>query len=191
MEPSWGSYYQKDWVKVNAWIYTKSHYQIQTSSLIFTGGLCFSENISYVCSWNCCPFPFLKTLNYYTFPSFFYYFYLQIEPSLQSLYLCVCMYDTLGKTVETNQYYTITHNITLLTALFFFTFFHREAILLLLLLLSCFSRVQLWATPETAAHQGPPTLGFSRQEHWSGLLFPSPMHKSEKWKWSCSVMSDS
>ena len=126
MEPSWGSYYQKDWVKVNAWIYTKSHYQIQTSSLIFTGGLCFSENISYVCSWNCCPFPFLKTLNYYTFPSFFYYFYFQIEPSLQSLYLCVCMYDTLGKTVETNQYYTITHNITLLTALFFYFFPQRS-----------------------------------------------------------------
>ena len=36
-----------------------------------------------------------------------------------------------------------------------------------------------------------PSLGFSRQEHWSGLSFPSPMHKSEKWKWSCSVMSDS
>ena len=33
-----------------------------------------------------------------------------------------------------------------------------------------------------AAHQAPPSLGFSRQEHWSGLLFPSPMHevKSEK-----------
>ena len=41
-----------------------------------------------------------------------------------------------------------------------------------------------------AAHQAPPSLGFSRQEHWSGLLFPSPMHESEKWKWSCSVMSD-
>ena len=37
----------------------------------------------------------------------------------------------------------------------------------------------------------PPSLGFSRQEHWSGLPFPSPMHKSEKWKWSHSVMSDS
>ena len=35
------------------------------------------------------------------------------------------------------------------------------------------------------------SLGFSRQEHWSGLPFPSPMHKSEKWKWSCSVVSDS
>ena len=42
-----------------------------------------------------------------------------------------------------------------------------------------------------AAHQAPPSLGFSRQKHWSGLPFPSPMHESEKWKWSCSVMSDS
>ena len=53
-------------------------------------------------------------------------------------------------------------------------------LLLLLLLLSRFSRVQLCATPETAAHQAPPSLGFSRQEHWSGLPFPSPMHESEK-----------
>ena len=57
--------------------------------------------------------------------------------------------------------------------------------------LSRFSRVRLCATPETAAHQAPPSLGFSRQEHWSGLPFPSPMHESEKWKWSRSVVSDS
>ena len=62
---------------------------------------------------------------------------------------------------------------------------------LLLLLLSHFSHVRLCATPETAAHQASLSLGFSRQEHWSGLPFPSPMHESEKWKWSCSVMSDS
>ena len=43
-----------------------------------------------------------------------------------------------------------------------------------------FSRVQLCVTPQTAAHQAPPSLGFSRQEHWSGLPFPSPMHESEK-----------
>ena len=61
----------------------------------------------------------------------------------------------------------------------------------LLLLLSRFSRVRLCATPQMAAHQVPPSLGFSRQEHWSGLPFPSPMHESEKWKWSCSVVSDS
>ena len=42
---------------------------------------------------------------------------------------------------------------------------------LLLLLLSHFSRVRLCATPETAAHQAPLSLGFSRQEHWSGLHF--------------------
>ena len=51
---------------------------------------------------------------------------------------------------------------------------------LLLLLLSCFSRVRLCATPEMTAHQAPLSLGFSRQEHWSGLPFPSPMHDSEK-----------
>ena len=42
-----------------------------------------------------------------------------------------------------------------------------------------------------AAHQAPPSPGFSRQEHWSGLPFPSPMHESEKWKWSRWVGSDS
>ena len=51
---------------------------------------------------------------------------------------------------------------------------------LLLLLLNCFSCVRLCETPETAAHQAPPSLGFSRQEHWSGLPFPSPVHESEK-----------
>ena len=50
-------------------------------------------------------------------------------------------------------------------------------LLLLLLLLSRFSRVRLCATPQTVAHQAPPSLGFSRQEHWSGLPFPSPMHE--------------
>ena len=53
-----------------------------------------------------------------------------------------------------------------------------------LLLPSHFSRVQLCVTPQKAAQQAPPSLGFSRQEHWSGLPFPSPMHESEKWKWS-------
>ena len=51
---------------------------------------------------------------------------------------------------------------------------------LLLLLLSHFSRVRLCATPEMAAHQAPPSLGSSKQEHWSGLPFPSPVEESEK-----------
>ena len=52
--------------------------------------------------------------------------------------------------------------------------------MLLLLLLSRLSHVRLCATPWTTAHQAPPSLGFSRQEHWSGLPFPSPMRESEK-----------
>ena len=52
----------------------------------------------------------------------------------------------------------------------------------LLLLLSHFSRVRLCATPQTAAHQAPRSLGFSRQEHWSGLPLPSPAHQGNQSK---------
>ena len=55
--------------------------------------------------------------------------------------------------------------------------FHR------LLLLSYFSLTLVsdsCVTPQTAAHQAPLSLGFSRQGHWSGLPFPSLMHESEK-----------
>ena len=55
--------------------------------------------------------------------------------------------------------------------------------LLVTLLLSHFSCVRLCATP---------SLGFSRQEHWSGLPFPSPVHKSEsEVAQSCLILSDS
>ena len=46
----------------------------------------------------------------------------------------------------------------------------------LLLLLSHFSHVQLCVTPQMATHQAPLSLGFSRQEHWSGLPLPSPLN---------------
>ena len=63
-----------------------------------------------------------------------------------------------------------------------FSLTHGILILLLLLLLSrfSFSCVRLCATPQTSAHQAPPSLGFSRQEHWIGLPFPAPVHESEK-----------
>ena len=44
------------------------------------------------------------------------------------------------------------------------------------------SRVRLSATPLTAAHQAPPSLGFSRQEHWSGVPFPSLTEVPKKHK---------
>ena len=52
----------------------------------------------------------------------------------------------------------------------------REAWHVAVLMLSRFSRVRLCVTPQTAAHQAPLSLGFSRQEYWSGLPFPSPVH---------------
>ena len=52
--------------------------------------------------------------------------------------------------------------------------------MLLLPLLSRFSCVRFCVTPETAARQAPQSLGFFRQEHWSGLPFPSPRQESEK-----------
>ena len=52
--------------------------------------------------------------------------------------------------------------------------------LLPLLLLSYVSRVRLCATPETAAHQAPLSLGFSGQEYWSGLPLPSRENRPEQ-----------
>ena len=54
--------------------------------------------------------------------------------------------------------------------------------------LSC---IQVLATPWTAAYQAPPSMGFSRQEYWSGLPLPSPLKVSTTcllWlaqRWSC------
>ena len=53
-------------------------------------------------------------------------------------------------------------------------------LLLLLLLLSRFSRVPTLCDPIASSLPGSSFLGFSRQEHWSGLPFPSPVHESEK-----------
>ena len=67
--------------------------------------------------------------------------------------------------------------------------------MLLLLLLSRFSRVRLLATPWTAAHQAPPSMGFSRQEYWSGLPLPSPfqstwaVYNSRKTNWMKSTLA--
>ena len=60
--------------------------------------------------------------------------------------------------------------------------YFNPSLVCMLLLLSSFSCVRLCVTPEMAAHQAPPSLGFSKQEHWSGLPFPSLMRESEKCK---------
>ena len=44
------------------------------------------------------------------------------------------------------------------------------------IMLSHFSRVRLCATPWSAAYQAPPSMGFSKQEYWSGVPLPSPIY---------------
>ena len=64
---------------------------------------------------------------------------------------------------------------------------------MLLLLLSRFSHVQLCATPWTAAYQASPSMGFSRQEHWSGcyfLLQGMKVESESEVAQSCPTLSD-
>ena len=51
-------------------------------------------------------------------------------------------------------------------------------------LVELLSRVWLFATLRTVAHQAPPSMGFSRQEYWSGLPFPSPGESSQPRDWT-------
>ena len=54
------------------------------------------------------------------------------------------------------------------------------------------SRVRLFATPWTVAYQAPPSMGFSRQECWSGLPFPSPGDRPDPGitPWSPALQAD-
>ena len=85
--------------------------------------------------------------------------------------------------------------IPILLLQFNFSFYVKWFISLILLLPSLFSRVQLCATPWMAAHQAPPSTGFSRWEHWSGLPFPSPklacMLSCFSHVWLCNPMDSS
>ena len=56
-------------------------------------------------------------------------------------------------------------------------------------MLSCFSHVQLFATPWTVAHQAPLSMVFPRQEYWSGLPFPSPGDLPNPWIKPASLKS--
>ena len=57
-------------------------------------------------------------------------------------------------------------------------------------MLSLFSRVRLCATLWTAAHQAPPSTGFSRQDYWSGLPFPSPILQTRLQQFVNQELSD-
>ena len=126
---------------------------------------CFQKHASILCQSN----PALKILTcciYYKIISGPVLTFCDVRCTIQSLTKVFCL-NTM-KQPYVGYFFTRIFDII------------QTHLLLLLLLLSRFSRVRPCATPETAAHQAPPSLGFSRQEHWRGLPFPSPMHESEK-----------
>ena len=53
------------------------------------------------------------------------------------------------------------------------------------------SHVQLFMTPRTATYQAPLSMGFSRQEYWSGLPLPSPRKCMRVWKEEISQFENS
>ena len=60
--------------------------------------------------------------------------------------------------------------------LLFFSYTKWEIVIFPYLSMKLLSRVRLFATPWIVAHQAPPSMGFSRQEYWSGLPFLSAGH---------------
>ena len=50
------------------------------------------------------------------------------------------------------------------------------------------SRVRLWVTPWTAAHQAPPSMGFSRQQYWSEVPLPSPKNQASTCEIKISIL---
>ena len=90
------------------------------------------------------------------------------EPHLCLHELCISYCECLFSQSLPGQFYTGCHSI------------YKSLATEILICCCYFSRVRLCVTPQTSAHQVPPSLGFSRQEHWSGLPFPSAMHESAK-----------
>ena len=73
---------------------------------------------------------------------------------------------------------SVLHNCSHFIAVYiyfqFFRLIHETTINILKVKVKSLNRVRLFATPWTAAHQAPPSMGFSRQEYWSGVPLPSP-----------------
>ena len=89
-------------------------------------------------------------------------------PNMRSRYCAICFYLFLN-----NLLLTIFMSLNILSHLMcdnFIVFYYEVK----WSEMNSLSRVQLFATPWTVVCQAPPSMGFSRQEYWSGLPFPSP-----------------
>jgi len=101
-----------------------------------------------------------------------------ISPRMQASFLIICIFTGVALLISFKNFpFAFTTWLIVSCnrpSLWPISAFNINSFLIKLLLLSYFSRVRLCATPWTAAHQAPPSMGFSRQEYWSGVPLPSP-----------------
>ena len=88
-------------------------------------------------------------------------------------HLCICLLCSISVNGNTSHL-ALGPDALRSPAIFFFVSMGRPEISANRVVLSHFSHVQLFVTPWTIACQAPLSTGFSRQEYWSGLPFPSP-----------------
>ena len=121
------------------------------------------------------------------FHSWSFFRFMSIELGMLSNHLILCQPLPLSFAFNLSQLQVFSNELALLirwSKYWNFSFFLSPSneysglisfriwnIWMLLLLLSRISRVRLCVIPQTAAHQAPPALGFSRQEHWSGEIY--------------------
>ena len=94
---------------------------------------------------------------------------LQLNPSNGTPFQYSCLENSMDGGAWQATVHAVAKSRTQLSDFTFFSLFLCYA------MLSHFSRVRLCATPQTAAHQAPPSLGFSRQKYQSGVPLPSPI----------------
>ena len=92
-----------------------------------------------------------------------------VSSAQQVIHPCICIYMFFFRFFSIMAYYKMLSIVPCAMQQDFVYLFY-----VLLLLLNRFSHVRLCVTPQTAAHLAPLSRGFSRQEHWSWLPFPSP-----------------
>ena len=89
------------------------------------------------------------------------------------IYMCIYIYIVSHSYIDHLQIYSI---LTYIIYIYSTILIYTKYMYISLIVVSSLSHVQLFAAPWTVAHQAPLSMGFPRQEHWSGLPCPSPGH---------------
>ena len=107
---------------------------------------------------------------------------MKVESESEVTQLCLTLSDPMGCSLPGSSIHGIFQATVLewVVNIFFITFYKCNLIEFSAAAAKSLQSCPTLCSPIDGSHQAPPSLGFSRQEYWSGLSFPSPMHESEK-----------